>query len=371
MVFYCIALVISLLYILLLLYIVRGWNDTLEVNESVHSSLKFSILIPVKNEEKNIVACIDSVLINHYPSNAYEIIVVNDHSTDDTLKNLAAINNKALCVHSLVESHGKKQALTCGIQMSKYDYIITLDGDSLVPPYWLSYMASAFHQYNADVVIAPVKIIDGQNSIAQFESYDTAAMMAITANGIIRNQYYLANGANLAFKKESFFSLNGYEDNKHIASGDDVFFVNKAAKAQMKITYLKSNEATVSTYAQPSFSHLMHQRKRWATKTKSYANTTILGIQALVFTISLYSVVALIVGSIFCTCLMISGLIVLIIKMIIDYVFLNKMTAYFNLSHSLSYFLPSFFIYLIMIIYMGIQALWPTPYSWKGQNFEK
>jgi poly-beta-1,6-N-acetyl-D-glucosamine synthase len=222
------------LYILLLLYVFRGWNNTNEGDITANASLKFSIIIPVKNEEKNIVACIESIFMNSYPNDAYEILVVDDHSTDDTVIKMEAFNNKNLCLHSMDDKTGKKNALTYGIQMASFDTIIALDGDCFVQTQWLASVASAFEHKNADVVVGPVKIIDESRLIARYEFLDTAAMMVITANGILRDHYYLANGANLAFKKEAFLSLEGYSGNEHIASGDDVFFVNKAAKAKMR-----------------------------------------------------------------------------------------------------------------------------------------
>jgi poly-beta-1,6-N-acetyl-D-glucosamine synthase len=370
MIYFCIALFLSVIYVVLIFYIVHGWNNANEskINKDVAADL--SIIIPVKNESANINKCVGSILQNNFKGN-FEIIIVNDHSSDDTIEKASSIQDQRVSIYSLENTKGKKNAITYGISKSTFDYIIIVDGDCIVPNLWLSYIASSFLQLESDVLVGPVKIISNGSLIDQFECYDTAAMMAITANGIVKNQYFLANGANLAFKKNTFIDIGGYEGNQDIASGDDVFFVNKAAKKNKKISFLKSDKACVMTYAQPNFASLLQQRKRWATKTKSYANATIILIQALVFSINFYILVTLLLGPFICHCLLCSGIGLLIVKLLTDYIFLKKMMGYFNLPHGVLNYLKSALLYPVMMTYMGFQALWPSKYKWKGEVIQK
>lgn len=371
MVYFGLAILLSVLYVLLIIYVLHGWKHVKNSFVADSTALNISIIIPIKNEAKNIEACIESIIQNIHFTGQYEIIVVDDQSTDSTLEVLSAIKNPHLKVLSLITEKGKKNALTYGINNAKFDTIVALDGDCIVPNQWLALIASSFFNEGADVVVGSVKIIKVDNTISRYERYDTAAMMAVTANGIYHKNYFLANGANLAFKKEVFINVNGFEGNGDIASGDDVFFVNKAAQAKFKIDYLKSDNASVLTYAQPNFAELLQQRKRWATKTKAYANATIVSIQALVFSVNLFIVLAIIIGAIFCHCLLFSGLMAFALKFITDYFFLGTMARYFHFSHALRGFIPGFLLYFVMILYMGGQALWPTQYKWKGEWIKK
>lgn len=370
MIYFFIALLLSIIYTVLILYVAQGWHSVKESLLNKDVAINLSIIIPVKNESANIEKCINSILQNKFNGN-YEIIIVNDHSTDDTLEKASTIQDQRISIHSLDKMKGKKNAITSGISHCSFDHIITLDGDCIVPKQWLCYIASAFQNSEADVIVCPVKIISDESLISQYESYDTAAMMAITANGIVKNQYFLANGANLAFKKKTFIEMKGYEGNLDIASGDDVFFVNKAANSSKKIAFLKSNDACVITYAQPNFISLLQQRKRWATKTKSYANGTIILIQGLVFFVNIYLLLAFLLGPFFCLYFAYGGIALLIIKLLIDYLFLTKMMGYFNLPHSPLNYVKSSLLYPVMMTYMGFQALWPSKYMWKGDTINK
>ncbi len=371
MLYYIIAIILPFTYAALIWYIYNGWSEIDEISSSLSSKLTISIIIPAKDEADNIGNCIESILDNNYSMSDYEILVVNDHSNDNTahiccqFSEVKLINSK--------EEFGKKNALKLGIQNAKNEIIITLDADCVVPKNWINNIALCFEKTKTDLVVGAVKIAKANATsfwnklITQFEFFDAAAMMATTANGIFRKQYFLSNGANLAFKKSLFTELNGYEGNEHIASGDDVFLLNKAVRANKIIVYNKSIEGTVTTKPQETFSKLLHQRKRWATKTKSYANNNIISIQGLVFALSLYIVLALMTGPFWCMCFFYSGLVATAIKMLVDYFFLKKMSMYFNGTKSL--FIPAFFFYLFMILFMGAHALLPSKYRWKGVEY--
>jgi poly-beta-1,6-N-acetyl-D-glucosamine synthase len=366
MIYLILAFIFSIIYSSLILYIIVGWNKANEIKIGVEEK-NFSVIIPAKNEERYIGACIESILHSKYPAQLIEIIVIDDKSEDNTYE---VVKNQANVI-LIQQSHslGKKAAITRGISEAKNEYIITLDADCIVQYNWFNIIAANFEANNADVVVGPVKINQTRNDIlSRFEFYDTVAMMAITVNGIFRNKYFLANGANLAYRKSVFLSLGGFDDNKNLASGDDVFFVNKAAQSGYKIVASKSDESAVITYAQDNFKALLNQRKRWATKTIYYANTSILGIQAIVFVVSAYIVIAIVGGSFFSLKILQSGILLMVIKMIVDYFFLSKVTRYFQDSKKMTLFFPSFFLYIFMILYMGLQALLPKEYYWKGKK---
>ena len=78
----------------------------------------------------------------------------------------------------------------------------------------------------------------------------------------------MCNGANLAYTKTLFKAINGFEGNTNIASGDDVFLLEKAIKRNKNtVHYLKNTDATVFTKPVKNYSALISQRKRWASKT--------------------------------------------------------------------------------------------------------
>jgi poly-beta-1,6-N-acetyl-D-glucosamine synthase len=362
----CAMILLVILYFIIIFILYIHWF-ALKKNYIPHSSnISFSIIIPLRNEAQNIDACIRSILDSTYDNSFFEILAIDDHSTDLTANVISKYSNVRYI--KLGAKHGKKAAIEEGITHSKNGIIITLDADCVVPPLWLQSISDHYVSTNADAVICPVAISPSRGIINAFETMDTAAMMATTAFGISKKYFYLANGANLSFTKNLFYEVNGYSGNEQIASGDDVFLINKAARLNKKISYLQSFDATAFTSSQPSFSALLNQRKRWATKTKAYANTTLTFVQGVVFLLNLSIVLSILFGVFFSTTVLLLGLIAFTFKVIVDYFFLSKMTSYFKRNEVMNHFIICEFLYLFMIIYMGLSALFPSRYEWKERK---
>ena len=193
--------------------------------------------------------------------------------------------------------------------------------------------------------------------------------MAITANGIFRKSYFLANGANISFKKAAFNAVNGYEGNEHLASGDDVFLINKIATSAIgKIGFIKSSDGVVTTKSESSWSSLIQQRKRWATKSLKMGDNQISKIQAFIFMYCMIILLFIFVGLFYSGWILTAGLAALLIKMATDYYFLNSLCRFFGKNRVMTSFLPCFFLYFIHIFLSGVYALNPSDFDWKGRE---
>ncbi|MEE9438127.1 MAG: hypothetical protein V3V14_03945, partial [Saprospiraceae bacterium] len=134
------------------------------------------------------------------------------------------------------------------------------------------------------------------------------------------------------------------------------------------ICFLKSKQAVVSTQAESNLSSLIQQRKRWATKSKDYAHKNILLIQGFVFFISCLVIVNLLMSLVGSLVALYSLGVILIIKLLVDYLYLSKLAAYFKNKKPLNGFLFSSLFFLGYIIFAGLQALFPNSYKWKGRD---
>ena len=337
-------------------------------SESMNKVLQgASIIIAARNESENIIQCIQSILDNEIPENLYEIIIIDDHSTDDMLTIVQNFQNDNIRIIKQKEGvYGKKAALTLGISLAKFPIIICTDADSSVGKNWIETHTLAYQdhivKFNTGIVLPEMN----ETILSKFQWLDFAATMAITANGIYRQSYFLANGANLSYQKHTFDQVKGFENNENLASGDDVFLANKiAAQYPESVSFLKSKNAIVHTKAEPNWSSFFAQRKRWATKSMQSGNSKVIHIQSFVFFFSVVLMVGLILSITAFHQALPAVLLALTLKMLTDYLFIDQLAIYFDNKKVMRSFIPCFFIYFGHIIISGYFALFPSDYSWK------
>ncbi len=336
-----------------------------------HSSLKVSVLIPARNEEKHLKACLDAILSQNDSHNIEEILVLDDHSTDSTREMVENLNNPLIrCISLPASLTGKKAAITLGVKLAKAPVIALTDADCIPEKNWIRSVGKQYvDQKSLIFTTGLVSIQDHQNVLSRFQSLDFMANMALTAWGIKNQYFYLANGANMSFRKTSFEDVGGYEGNEHIASGDDVFLIKKMAEQKNKtLMFLHDPDAAVVTTPQKSWETLWEQRKRWATKSKTYASGTLWSFQALTFLLSAGIIGFMLYGLIFSAGMLYISMLILLIKAVVDYLFLSGLSKKWNLRPALQYYPLSFLTYLLYIILMGLTALFPSAYSWKGRK---
>lgn len=328
-------------------------------------SKRFSIVVAARNEAQNIAACVNSLLNQQYPNHQYEIIVVDDHSTDGTFEIITSI--AGIRAFSLTDGEGKKAALAQGIKEAKFEIIATTDADCMVGPHWLTALNRQFQYSGADLLTGPVKISPCDSTVSAFEAMDAAIMMKVTAAGIRQRLYFLANGANLAFTKKAYEEIGGYESHIHYASGDDVFFYAEAARQEKGIDYVADQEAIVTTLPQPGWGQLLEQRKRWATKTRAYAGGVIWTVQAIV-SITHVALLSMLLIALFLPKAGMSAMIILSTKWVVDFIALWKATGWQNNRPALRFFIQGQIIYLYIILYSAFHALFPGEYKWKERG---
>ncbi len=367
-IYFFVVFCLSIAYLFFLYNIFSLWEKTpeLEVSKTA-SEERVSVVIAARNEERNISTCIHSILQNDYQGK-FEVIVVNDHSTDNTLEVLQNINDARVKVANLpADKMGKKSALSHGIELAQGEIILCTDADCIVGKNWIVSMIAALH--GKHFVTGPLRLKEMQSALGAFQILDLSAMMAITAYGINTSSFYLANGANLGFRKKAFLNLNGYKGNEKYASGDDVFLIQKMAKELPdKVSFVKSRTAIVETLGVEKVKDFFSQRKRWATKSGAYTDRGLQFVLGFVFLFNVMLVVNLVVGPFFVGGLFFIGLIQLMIKVIMDYLLLSNLSTYFKTEEAMKYFFRASLWAVVNIIFSGCVALFAKNYSWKGRR---
>ncbi len=275
------VIITSLLYASFILWISLGWfrkgkQKSFGIDPG---EIKMSVVVPVRNEADNIIGLLDCLRRQTHPS--FEVLVVNDHSTDatervvsDFLSRYSLQNFQLLDAAREGNPPGKKSAITMGIQRSQGSYVVTTDGDCTMGNRWLACLAEAMASNNPLMIIGPV-VIGGKGCFFDpLQTLEHLSLTAITAGAAHMGHPLMCSGANLAFSRDVFFEVEGYQGNGNIASGDDVFLMQKFMQVDKdRILFLKDVGNLVETLPANGFSEFLQQRIRWASKTTSYKET--------------------------------------------------------------------------------------------------
>lgn len=234
--------------------------------------LHISIIISAKNEADNISSLINSLKNVEYPKNNFEIILVDDNSTDPTLCKADSfkdeLTNLKIIKAKNKEYSGKKGALALGINNAINDYILITDADCIVSSGWLKRYSEKFSEGydflfgNAPFISKPgfVNAISRFENLRTFFLYTTACKLHIP---------YSAAARNFGFKKSSFYKIKGYENTKETMSGDDDLLIREAVKNKMRIGYIPNKDAAVYSVTKKNIKDYLTQRTRH-TKTSIY-----------------------------------------------------------------------------------------------------
>jgi len=337
-------------------------------------STTIAIIIPARNEGSAISDCLSHILAQQYPAGLMEIIVVDDHSEDDTVAKAQALGER-IQVLKLEDAPApksqskayKKQALTAGILASKAELIITTDADCQAPEYWIASIVALYERTRPRMIVGPVAFHHSITLSGIFQSIDFTCMQGITAAARQLKLGNMANGANLAFSRQAFDQVNGYQDIDHLASGDDFLLLHKMQQQfRGQISYLKSSEAIVRTAAQPDWSSFLQQRIRWASKSGKYNDHRLTAILILVYLFNL----SLLLGILFAFWIpgirtLITSLLVL--KIGVELIFLIPVSGFYSTSQDLWYFPFLQILHICYIVMAGFLGMKGT-YRWKGRK---
>ena len=367
---------LTAVYLLLVAGFINGFNKVkLFVSQEQIPATRFTIIIAFRNEVKNLESLIESLQELNYPKSLFEVILINDNSTDNSEElAIRLLNCTQLDFHiynNVTKSKSpKKDAITLGIKHAKYQWIITTDADCIVPSNWLKSYDSFLTSSKSTMVVAPVMLLPSTSVFDQFQTLEILSLQGATIGSFGFNKPFLSNGANLCYSKELFHSLNGFQGNNDIASGDDIFLLEKALKTQPElVTYLKCNEAIVETRPEVSFSNVIQQRIRWAAKTSSYTQLFAKFVGFVVLAMNALIIASLIL-SIFGILTWWEFLIILISKQLIDYSLISKSAKFFGRIKVLNNYFFSSLIYPFVSIYVAFKAMFSN-YQWKGRTFNK
>ena len=239
-----------------------------------------SVIVAARNEASNISKCLQSLLVQTYPTRLYEIIVVDDGSVDDTVslvkefsKRYSNIHILTLPIHSEIKYGRKPFAITYGIAQAKGDIILTTDADCTVPHKWIETMINYFEE-GVVFVAGPVVEQANRSFFSHLEKLEFLGIIIAKAGLIGSGHPIGCNGANIGYRKNTFNYIQGYGENN--CSIDDDALINRIiSRKQGKIIFAFEPDAIVITHSSNTLSTFFHQRIRWANKRGNYEDKSV------------------------------------------------------------------------------------------------
>jgi len=370
-----VSILITGLYVLLMLYLNKGQKKLKPfVLKSQPNTIRFSIIVPFRDEAKNLIVLLQSLADLDYPKDQFEIILINDFSSDN-YKPIIEKFKEALpnlrCIDAEVSDISpKKAALSLGISKAKYDWILTTDADCTIPKNWLKFYSQKIINDKPILIAGLVKFNDTKTFLNRFQCLDLLSLQAALLGTFGQHKPILCHGANLCYSKNVFYELNGFKSHQDIASGDDVFLLEAAFKKYPdKVTVLNSLEATVSTQTEPTFKKLVSQRTRWAAKALAYKNASIKIVGLIIFTMNLLLIILSILSLLGVFNAQLFWLIFLV-KFNIDALILYRTARYFKQESVLNGYILSSFVYPFFSVISVLLGLL-SGFNWKGRHFKR
>lgn len=327
---------------------------------------KFSIVVPFRNEAENLPKLLNSFSKLNYPNDLFEVILVDDFSSEEfqvrsfkfevsVIKNIRASNSP------------KKDAISTAMQIVKNDWIVTTDADCVVNENWLSALDNYIQLHDVSMIAGAVSY-DCENSfLHHFQQLDLASLQGATIGSFGLRKGFMCNGANFAYTKSFFKELNGFEGNDGIASGDDVFLLQKAiARFPEKVHYLKSGNNIVITKPLGDWKSLFYQRVRWASKTSSYQSSFGKGLGLVVFGGNLAWVLGFGFWVLGLTPFL-NIILIFFLKFVVDAVLIYK-ANHFLTKNSMRYLILGSLLYPVFSVSVALYSLFGK-YEWKGRRF--
>lgn len=362
----------SMMYVLVIVTFTIGWLSTREFKTSSAGKLPdVSVVIAVRNEQKNIIRLLHDLRQQDFPINQLEILIINDHSDDATVLLIDEFmtenkNIDARLIHS--KGEGKKLALREGIQMSKHDLIVTTDGDCAMGPEWLRRLAEFYIEKKPKLIVGPVVYEKRKGFSQHFYGLDFISLVASGAGSLGAGLPLMANGANLAFEKQAFLDVVKSQSGKSLASGDDVFLLHAVADryGAKSIHLLKDPSTIVNTNPPENLVAFLSQRKRWASKATAYRSWWAVMVSICVFVLNFMLVLGFFMAFYKPWFLIIFGLFILL-KILIDFPLMHYFAEFVNRKKSVPYLFLFGFIYPFYVVFTATSSFF-FRYKWKGRN---
>ncbi len=340
-----------------------------------------SVLIPARNEAKVLENGLTSIFANTYPADLYEVIVIDDHSEDDTadvVRHCMGRYNQSeqerlrlleLKAAGPIHAAYKKQAIDMAVREARGTLILTTDADCTVGPRWIETMTRPFIP-RISFVSGPV-LYRIQNHLSDpMQALEFLGLVAVGAGAIGIGRPNMCNGANVAYRKSTFLALGGFSGIDHVASGDDELLMQKIHTAQPGTVYFCANhDAVVHTDPVRSFRGFFEQRRRWASKGGHYPNRWLVAMIAGIYLFYALLLAMTVLAFWYPNLWPWIGLSILI-KILAEWPLMWRACRFFRRLWLMLYFIPEQLLQIPYVVVVGLAGSLGR-FTWKGRTISR
>ncbi|MEP7146333.1 MAG: glycosyltransferase [bacterium] len=327
-----------------------------------------SVIVAARNEEHNIIRCINSLSELNYPADLLEILIVNDNSTDNTF-NLMKELTKNFPHFKVINSgksdsgnlRGKANAIHTALEQCKGDIIITTDADCEVPSNWILETVK-YYSEKTGMICGFTKINSGNSLFSKMQNLDWMYLLTLASSSAGLKMILSCLGNNLSFSKDAYKKVGGYQSVIFSVTEDLALMRKINSKSGLEVLYPLDKECLVETLPCKDLNELFSQKRRWL---KGGIGINFLGYFV---ALELYiENVLLIFGLLFLNYKI--YLILVSIKAISELMLLSFTLQRFNLRSLYKYYLPFTLYFAFYGLTLPLSFLFKTKIRWKGNEY--
>lgn len=329
---------------------------------------KVSVLIAARNEGKNIEKLLQSLYNQTFDKENFEVIIVDDHSDDDTfgISESFKVSHPEMSLKLLkATGSGKKQAISQALHAADNEVVIVTDADCELPAKWIEKMLAFYIAKDLKMLLGPVLLSPADTLFEKLQVLEHMSLIASTAGSAAIGMPVMCNGANMMYDRKSALNVEKDRTDMKLASGDDMFLMEQfiARYGSKAIGFFLNREVIVKTATMPNLKAFFRQRTRWTSKTKAYTNWKIIATALTVFLFNL-SIVFFFVAGFFMPVLWCFYVLYVILKTLIDYPIIRRISAFMKQKKLKFWTLPLEFIYPFYVVFTAIAGMF-AKVRWK------
>ena len=330
-----------------------------------------SVIIAARNERTTLGVCLSSVMDQTYLSDRYEVIVVDDRSTDGTggvINRFSAVYGNLSGISVDVVPPGvspKKNALSLAIRKAKGEIVLQTDADCIISSGWIAGMAGRF-EAGIDMVAGVAPYIRVPGALNSFVCHEYLWNVFLSAGSIVLGSGTHASARNLGFRREAFMSVGGYGAGAQIKSGDDTLLLHRIQKKRKSaVATLPDPRSYIFTNAPTDFRAFFRQRTRHMSTGRYFAPLQVLtgcivyGFHILILLTLFFSV--------WSKAFLFFAVLSFLLKIAVDVLIIHTAKNVFGLSVDLRKYVVN---EAYMILYMAVMPLVSMiiPVRWKENS---